>query len=93
VVREPEMCLHRWLAGGTILTTEVAPATASTKGGRRMADTAYCMKCREKRDFEGHLVTLKNGRPALQGTCPVCGTKLTKIMGMDAAKAMGWSAP
>ena len=58
-----------------------------------MADMAYCMKCREKREFEGSLVTLKNGRPALQGTCPVCGTKLTKIMGMDAAKAMGWSGP
>jgi formamidopyrimidine-DNA glycosylase len=25
--------------------------------------------------------------------CPVCGTKLTKILGMDAAKAMGWKAP
>ena len=58
-----------------------------------MADVAYCMKCREKREFTGTLVTLKNGRPALQGTCPVCGTKLTKIMGMDAAKAMGWKAP
>ena len=50
-----------------------------------MADVAYCMKCREKREFEGSLVTLKNGRPALQGSCPVCGTKLTKILGMDAA--------
>lgn len=58
-----------------------------------MADEAYCMKCRQKREFEGQLVTLKNGRPALQGSCPVCGTKLTKILGMDAAKAMGWSAP
>jgi hypothetical protein len=38
-------------------------------------------------------VTLKNGRPAVQGSCPVCGTKLTKILGMDAAKAMGWTAP
>jgi hypothetical protein len=58
-----------------------------------MADVAYCMKCRQKREFTGSLVTLKNGRPALQGSCPVCGTKLTKIMGMDAAKAMGWVAP
>ena len=58
-----------------------------------MADVAYCMKCREKREFEGSLVTLKNGRPAMQGSCPVCGTKLTKILGMDAAKAMGWKAP
>ena len=52
-----------------------------------MADEGYCMKCREKRQFEGQVVTLKNGRPAAQGTCPVCGTKLTKILGMDAAKA------
>jgi hypothetical protein len=56
-----------------------------------MADEGYCMKCREKRQFEGQMVTLKNGRPAAQGTCPVCGTKLTKIMGADAAKARGWS--
>ena len=41
-----------------------------------MADVAYCMKCREKREFTGSLVTLKNGRPALQGTCPVCGGSL-----------------
>jgi hypothetical protein len=67
-------------------------ATAAARGRRRrMADVAYCMNCREKREFTGSLVTLKNGRPALQGTCPVCGTKLTKIMGMDAAKAMGWT--
>jgi len=63
------------------------------EGRTAMADVAYCMKCREKREFTRTLVTLKNGRPALQGTCPVCGTKLTKIMGMDAAKAMGWKAP
>ena len=41
---------------------------------------AYCMKCREKRQFEGQVVTLKNGRPAAQGLCPVCGTKLTRIL-------------
>lgn len=40
----------------------------------------YCMKCREKRTFEGTIVTLKNGRPAAQGACPVCGTKLTRIL-------------
>ena len=38
------------------------------------------MKCREKRMFDGHVVELKNGRPAAQGTCPVCGTKLTRIL-------------
>ena len=42
---------------------------------------AYCMKCREKRMFEGQIVELKNGRPAAQGICPVCGTKVNRILG------------
>ena len=36
---------------------------------------AYCLKCRTKREIQNATqVTLKNGRPATQGTCPVCGT-------------------
>ena len=34
---------------------------------------AYCVKCKAKREFEGTVVTLKNGRNAASGTCPVCG--------------------
>ena len=48
----------------------------------------YCMKCREKRTFEGEIVTLKNGRPAAQGACPVCGTKLTRILSKADAEAV-----
>ena len=41
----------------------------------------YCMKCREKREMKDvQQVTLKNGRAARQGTCAVCGTKVT-VMG------------
>jgi galactose-1-phosphate uridylyltransferase len=41
---------------------------------------AYCLKCREKRPMEGATaVTLKNGKPATQGTCPVCSTKMFRI--------------
>jgi hypothetical protein len=41
---------------------------------------AYCLKCRAKREMQGaKQVTLKNGRPATQGTCPVCGTKMYRI--------------
>jgi RNase P subunit RPR2 len=40
----------------------------------------YCLKCRTKREMKNAAsVTLKNGRPATQGTCPVCGTKITVI--------------
>jgi Zn finger protein HypA/HybF involved in hydrogenase expression len=45
---------------------------------------AYCVKCREKREFEGEEVTLKNGRKAAQGKCPVCGTKVMRILGKSA---------
>ena len=41
---------------------------------------AYCMKCRAKREMkDARTITMKNGRPANQGTCPVCGTKMFKI--------------
>ena len=42
---------------------------------------AYCVKCRAKREFEGEETTLKNGRRAAQGKCPVCGTKVMRILG------------
>ncbi len=42
---------------------------------------AYCVKCREKREIKDMKeVTLGNGRRAAQGTCPVCGTKLTRML-------------
>ncbi len=41
---------------------------------------AYCVKCRTKREMKNpKQVTLKNGRPAVQGVCPTCGTKLYVI--------------
>ncbi len=41
---------------------------------------AYCLKCRTKREMNSpKQVTLKNGRPATQGSCPVCGTKIFRI--------------
>jgi len=41
---------------------------------------AYCFKCRTKREISGPTpVTLKSGRPATQGTCGTCGTKLFRI--------------
>ena len=46
--------------------------------------SGYCVKCREKRDFEGELVDLANGRFAAQGACPTCGTKMTRMLGKDA---------
>ena len=46
----------------------------------------YCVKCKEKRQMKNaKKVSLPNGRPAAQGVCPECGTKMFRIG--DPAKA------
>ena len=48
------------------------------KGGKPMQ--AYCVKCRAKREMkDAKAITMKNGKPATQGVCPVCGTKMFRI--------------
>ncbi len=50
-----------------------------------MAAEAYCTKCRTKREMsDPKEVTLANGRHALQGACPVCGTKLLRFVASQA---------
>ncbi len=42
---------------------------------------AYCVKCREKRNIEnGEVKETPNGRKMAQGTCPKCGTKVTRFL-------------
>ena len=42
---------------------------------------AYCVKCKKKTTMkEAQKVTMKNGRPAMKGKCPDCGTGLYRIM-------------
>ena len=45
---------------------------------------AYCVKCKAKREFEGH-VEEKNGRRMGKGKCPECGTTVVRILGKAAA--------
>jgi hypothetical protein len=40
----------------------------------------YCVKCRAKKEIkDAKSITMKNGRPATEGVCPSCGTKIFKI--------------
>jgi len=49
------------------------------KGGE--VKMAYCVKCKAKQDMKDpEEVTMKNGRPARKGTCPVCGTGMYEIL-------------
>jgi hypothetical protein len=41
---------------------------------------AYCVKCRAKKEMkDAKPITMKNGKPATQGVCPTCGTKMFRI--------------
>lgn len=47
-----------------------------------MAVEAYCVKCKAKREMKDPKEnTMANGRKAMKGTCPKCGTGMFKIMG------------
>ena len=59
-------------------TTPLALSTPQT------STTAYCPKCRDRREMvDPYPVTFANGRRALQGHCPVCGTKMARIVKQD----------
>jgi hypothetical protein len=48
---------------------------------RRTQAEGFCVKCRAYRQPpEWNLVTFRNGRPALQGVCPICGSTMARII-------------
>ncbi len=59
---------------GTAPSTRVEDHVAESYNG-------YCVKCKEKRDFDGEVKVSESGRRMAQGLCPVCGTKMNRILG------------
>ena len=46
----------------------------------------YCVKCKAKKEIaDGVEEVMKNGRKAIKGKCPTCGTVMFKILGGKAA--------
>jgi hypothetical protein len=42
---------------------------------------AYCFKCKQKRAIQhAQRITTPRGRQAVEGTCPVCGTRLFRFV-------------
>lgn len=67
--------------GGLTTAIENPHMKAASQGGVRMAaKEGYCVKCKAKKEIQdAKEITMKNGRPATQGLCPDCGTKIFKI--------------
>jgi hypothetical protein len=43
----------------------------------------YCVKCKAKKEMkDANEVKMKNGRKAMKGKCPVCGTSMFCIIGL-----------
>ncbi len=70
---------------GTVLATAAPRAGRAAPGdeesGVAESYNGYCVKCKEKRDFDGEVKVSESGRRMAQGTCPVCGTKMNRILG------------
>ena len=73
-----EFDLERGAKGFRAVNVRVGSPFLSQKGGEPMQ--AYCVKCRSKKEMkDSKAITMKNGKPATQGTCPSCGTKMFRI--------------
>ena len=54
----------------------------------------YCVKCKAKKEIVDAVEeTMKNGRKAIKGKCPTCGTVMFKILGGKASTAPAAPAP
>ncbi len=50
----------------------------------------YCVKCKAKKEISNAVEeTMKNGRKAIKGKCPTCGTVMFKILGGKATPSGG----
>lgn len=50
---------------------------------------AYCVKCKAKRELQDpEPYFTESGRPAVRGTCPVCGTRMTRMGRIPAHDAL-----
>jgi len=73
-----EFDLEEGPKGQRAVNVKMGSPLQNKEGGEPME--AYCMKCRGKKEMKDtKAITMKNGRPATQGVCPTCGTKMFRI--------------
>jgi hypothetical protein len=52
------------------------------RGSKFSMPEGYCVKCKAKKEIVNAVEeTMKNGRKAIKGKCPTCGTVMFKILG------------
>ena len=82
--------MGRTNTSGGVGLTATAPESRNTRPNKYEEGTVatqtqtyngYCVKCKEKRDFEGSVEVSKTGMNMAKGKCPVCGTTMNRILG------------
>ena len=64
------------------------------RGGKFSMPEGYCVKCKAKKEIVGAVEeTMKNGRKAIKGKCPTCGTVMFKILGGKGSAAPATPTP
>jgi predicted GH43/DUF377 family glycosyl hydrolase len=69
--------MERGVPGASLPAVAIAPVMSLAVKQIK----AYCVKCRAEREMKDPAaITLKNGRPAIQGICPKCGSRMFRIV-------------
>jgi len=56
------------------------------RSGKIFMPEGYCVKCKAKKEIVDAVEeVMKNGRKAIKGKCPTCGTVMFKILGGKAS--------
>ena len=86
LIRLPHLVVGIFALGGPPGSAHVNPddgenLVAAAKKSASAPDEGYCVKCKAKRKIaDANEIKMANGRPALKGKCPVCGTGMFKIL-------------
>jgi len=63
-------------------------------GSKFFMPEGYCVKCKAKKEIiDAVEETMKNGRKAIKGKCPTCGTVMFKILGGKSTATVAPSEP
>lgn len=80
----PNSKLDHWILNERLMEgLKTAKPKKKKKDKNSYEGTAYCVKCKELREFEGTIKTSDSGRRIAMGKCDECGTKLNRILGKD----------
>jgi hypothetical protein len=78
-LRERQVTLER-LTERIPLPPQPAPVAFEPVSETSTQVEAYCVKCKAQRVMQNpYATTTQTGRPAVRGTCPVCGSKMFKM--------------